>query len=1634
MKNVKSHRSPHSSKTDFKVSPLLNSTETPLFDKSVRTDEYDNDSHFADESSVSLGTDLTTSTDAAACLNQRESIHIPALESINSRHSFNDVNSPLSLSSRTAVSDINTSRPEDQINVSKEFSTTKTGTATGDLTISAVESITHENDSSHTEPNVPTRDLDENKEHQLQSPFLSDFSNELQDKGISTTSPKPSNSKQFEETNKTQRLYTAEQNQIIDSGNSDPNFDKYLEESWKATNLNTNDNNIQNSKNFQDINSCKSNTSSFSEDSSYKSFGSATNEFSLPPVLSSQHSFEMNTNSEELKKIAPSQNDLFAIRSSKSIISGSSISSNTSVPSVSTHALDRFSTVSRENLSLSKKNEPFIEQSPQKQSNRKTFERPTLDGQILHSAASSYLGDKADRISEKRTSRSDLNYEEVYSRSIYDLPAGSVNGNHSRASSTTSFFSSVSQPPNAAYLDHSIPSIPPLPSNISLSELAVVRNFDDETPTKTNPINEGFQSNETNNFTPTRREVPSEVVDVPLDSPKLPYPIPISKRASTISVGSEGTYNSNSSLQISERRASLTHRYSIGSIYRSSTINNGIRHSGIYLHSNGSFANASDSHLELSNKDETRYSTISLTNLTQNRASIYQTPISSTSSPGFRPLRLANRYSTVSATSNYSSENYTGTSNIEDHHLSSFISQLEKEKPRERRPISQSSPESEKQNQTNTANEGLIKKQDTFAERNRDESLSNSSFSPSENEKTTNGTFHATDKSYHSKKRKVREVASGKKKSLKKKPIKKPLSKETMKVINATKELPPPPKYSNEPDCTPKNKQNNSKAFSNEGLNKKISHNTPVRKTPSKSRRASNASNASTKSSLYSINPTPPPSVPIPDGPSSSHSLLLRTPSIQVIKPLCHPNNNHNNSEAGTDRNDNPDLIVKTPPTGNTVGSGNSWVTTSSDVSCIPSSTKQTPNGKAKISSRLLQQRLGIASATPTSVSSSSLYTSSGTESSNNSPSMNRPHYTSPVAGGVNSISNNTQLRNYFQNQRMRPHSDYSIYSSSSNSPSLPSANLPLLGSGGGIQEDNTNSTNSPNINNEFNSSKNSNLRNINVENISNHELSNSVIQNEKIDNSMILTSVILNTSNFITPNHTPPTPDSFGLLGDGGISRANSTGSNEESNSSNQRNKYLSSRNRTHSISCNESVKSSGTNNTHNSNNSSNKSRSNSIKSLKRQQQIRRNLERDAYENIKLQELKNLNEQQKIAKEGADLAGKPNDQNLSKNNTEGTHLMESSKMIKQHPQNEEYLSNDSDHVNNPKNNSANTVSFTGDIELENVDGFNEYNPPASSRSISPPSSNIPKNIQSYNYNTSMGQIGQTSEDFQNSSFSKHVSSQTQKTQPKTGVQKISNSFKNKTNFQSNDSNNITAIQTAAHQIKPRKETENTQNTEHQFGDNIDITDMDETLQAIREVEDDYNLLYNRSRPVSGIYLEDRSFDSNNRTNEGFSTISSVPSLINAINNNEMSPHFQGSSVASMSIFEVVHPYSPTMEDELELRPGELIVILHVFDDGWCFARLVSIQKDSQPEKFKEVGYNTDIGSRNSKNFEAIQEENEDDIREMEEVENKKITEKDNKGAMRSNNALAEKGIVIDRNLEGICPRACIGTTPIALS
>lgn len=47
-------------------------------------------------------------------------------------------------------------------------------------------------------------------------------------------------------------------------------------------------------------------------------------------------------------------------------------------------------------------------------------------------------------------------------------------------------------------------------------------------------------------------------------------------------------------------------------------------------------------------------------------------------------------------------------------------------------------------------------------------------------------------------------------------------------------------------------------------------------------------------------------------------------------------------------------------------------------------------------------------------------------------------------------------------------------------------------------------------------------------------------------------------------------------------------------------------------------------------------------------------------------------------------------------------------------------------------------------------------------------------------------------------------------------------------------------------------------------------------------------------------------------------------------------------------VYRVVHPYQPEMEDELELRRGEKLIIFQVFDDGWCFAKLLV----SEPEKF----------------------------------------------------------------------------------
>lgn len=47
-------------------------------------------------------------------------------------------------------------------------------------------------------------------------------------------------------------------------------------------------------------------------------------------------------------------------------------------------------------------------------------------------------------------------------------------------------------------------------------------------------------------------------------------------------------------------------------------------------------------------------------------------------------------------------------------------------------------------------------------------------------------------------------------------------------------------------------------------------------------------------------------------------------------------------------------------------------------------------------------------------------------------------------------------------------------------------------------------------------------------------------------------------------------------------------------------------------------------------------------------------------------------------------------------------------------------------------------------------------------------------------------------------------------------------------------------------------------------------------------------------------------------------------------------------SVQTINVYQVVHAYVPQLEDELVLRRGDQVVILHHFDDGWCLACLVA--------------------------------------------------------------------------------------------
>lgn len=47
---------------------------------------------------------------------------------------------------------------------------------------------------------------------------------------------------------------------------------------------------------------------------------------------------------------------------------------------------------------------------------------------------------------------------------------------------------------------------------------------------------------------------------------------------------------------------------------------------------------------------------------------------------------------------------------------------------------------------------------------------------------------------------------------------------------------------------------------------------------------------------------------------------------------------------------------------------------------------------------------------------------------------------------------------------------------------------------------------------------------------------------------------------------------------------------------------------------------------------------------------------------------------------------------------------------------------------------------------------------------------------------------------------------------------------------------------------------------------------------------------------------------------------------------------------SAVQIYRVKHAYKPQLPDELELFVGDLLMILREFDDGWCFAKLVSIK------------------------------------------------------------------------------------------
>lgn len=105
-------------------------------------------------------------------------------------------------------------------------------------------------------------------------------------------------------------------------------------------------------------------------------------------------------------------------------------------------------------------------------------------------------------------------------------------------------------------------------------------------------------------------------------------------------------------------------------------------------------------------------------------------------------------------------------------------------------------------------------------------------------------------------------------------------------------------------------------------------------------------------------------------------------------------------------------------------------------------------------------------------------------------------------------------------------------------------------------------------------------------------------------------------------------------------------------------------------------------------------------------------------------------------------------------------------------------------------------------------------------------------------------------------------------------------------------------------------------------------------------------------------------------------------------------------NIFSVEVFRVVHEYKPLIDDELELVPGDLLVVLYEFDDGWCFARLVSLQQASAPSPTTDSQSASSSGHDNDKPFVNIS-----------------ITPT-NKGG---------------RILEGVCPRACISDAPLSL-